>query len=196
MKFKFNSFLDDIVTRPSVAYAAFVSYFFLIVPLLGHSAFIFNLYANGIYATFFSLPDGMEFKGLYIILLIYLFALPLLIIILLLIFTIPTYKLYRKEKDINFRLKHKPIYDSSLYRSILFSGIILFAIWVIVLFLANPIYIFFFSKEFGFFNFILTIIFFSLPALGVFIITYIPFQIGTFLYAIYNIFVLLFTFRA
>ena len=196
MKDKFNSFLDDIVTRPSVAYAAFVSYFFLIVPLLCRAVFIFNLYVDGEYLGFFSFGGEEHVQGMSYIFGLFVYSIPTFIFILLLIFLFPTIVFLRKEKNHNYRLKYKSIFNSSLYKGLLFLGICLFGLWTFIPILCILLLLLCLLQNFKGLFLVLLSPFLCLPIFIVFLALYIPFQISSFIYAIYNIFVLLFTFRA
>ena len=141
MKSKLNAFLNEIVTRKSVAYAAFTSYILVFVPLLIRTAEIFNFSMVGKHVKFFS-TDIYENDSLFLSLLLFA-SVPALVLTLLLILIIPTYILYRKEKSSDFRLKHRPIHESPLYKGVLAFGCLLFCILLIALPIANIKFLYF-----------------------------------------------------
>ena len=182
MKSKFNSFLDDIVTRPSVAYAAFISYFFLIVLLLCRAMVVFDSFLHNEYVPFFYISfDETSDQGILGIL--FTTSFPLLVITLFLIFVIPVLIFYLKEKKTNFQLMFKPIFDSLLYRGLLFLGLLLFGVWILTLIFAIPIYIYWLYKfvSYEIFSFISTITILSPFVMVFFIFYYILIHICVFL---------------
>ena len=129
MKAKFNSFLDDIVTRPSVAYAAFVSYFSLINFLLYKIPFVEQVLFEDESLSFF-----LTIYAYFLIA-----SVPFLLIV-------PTYVLVDKEKDDHFRLKYRKIFNSYVYKWILFLGIILSVVCVFI-FIFIVFWVFLIFKE-------------------------------------------------
>ena len=197
MKSKLNAFLNDFVTRKSVAYAAFTSYFLVFIPLLIRTAEIFNFSMVGKHVKFFS-TNIYENDSLFLSLLLFA-SVPALVLTLLLILIIPTYILYRKEKSSDFRLKHRPIHESPLYKGVLAFGCLLFCILLIALPIADIAFFYFVgynsSGEYFDISECHDWIFLSPFALGAFLYFYILYGFSSIFLAICKFFGLLFNFH-